>query len=89
MMPPYDMPAGDGEPPKEGTTVTAGAPKNPNVPSATERAARCCTEAKIASRISPKKDAATRSSPALVLNVSHSIWAACISVRGREENGYQ
>ena len=38
MMPPYDMPAGDGEPPKEGTTVTAGAPKNPNVPSATEDA---------------------------------------------------
>ena len=36
MMPPYDMPAGDGEPPKEGTTVTAGVPKDPNVPSATE-----------------------------------------------------
>ena len=36
MMPPYDMPAGDGEPPKEGTTVTAGAPKDPSIPSATE-----------------------------------------------------
>jgi FeS assembly SUF system protein len=26
MMPPYDMPAGEGEPPKEGDVVRAGAP---------------------------------------------------------------
>lgn len=36
MMPPYDIPADDGEPPKEGTTVKSGAPKDPSVPSATE-----------------------------------------------------
>ena len=38
MMPPYEMPADDGEPPKEGATVRSGAPKDPNVPSATEDA---------------------------------------------------
>jgi FeS assembly SUF system protein len=38
MMPPYEMPAGDGEPPQEGATVRAGAPKDPNIPAATEEA---------------------------------------------------
>ena len=38
MMPPYDMPAGEDEPPKEGTTVKAGAPKDPSVPTANEDA---------------------------------------------------
>jgi FeS assembly SUF system protein len=38
MMPPYEMPADDGEPPKEGATVRSGAPKDPNIPSATEDA---------------------------------------------------
>jgi FeS assembly SUF system protein len=38
MMPPYEMPAGDGEPPKEGATVRSGAPKDPAVPVATEDA---------------------------------------------------
>ncbi len=35
-MPPYDIPADDGAPPKEGTTVVSGAPKDSSVPSATE-----------------------------------------------------
>ena len=38
MMPPYEMPAGDGEPPKEGTTARAGAPKDSAVPTADEEA---------------------------------------------------
>jgi len=38
MMPPYDMPAGDGEPPKEGETVRAGVPRDPSVPVAGEDA---------------------------------------------------
>lgn len=38
MMPPYEIPADDGEPPKEGATVRSGAPKDPAVPSATEDA---------------------------------------------------
>jgi FeS assembly SUF system protein len=38
MMPPYDMPAGEGEPPKEGTTVKAGEPKDPSIPTAGEDA---------------------------------------------------
>ncbi len=36
MMPPYDMPAGDGEPPKEGEIIRSGTPKDPTVPNATE-----------------------------------------------------
>ena len=36
MMPPYEMPAGEGDPPKEGATVRAGEPKDPNIPAANE-----------------------------------------------------
>ena len=36
MMPPYEMPAGDGEPPKEGETIRSGSPKDPATPNATE-----------------------------------------------------
>lgn len=36
MMPPYDMPAGDGEPPKEGDKITAGRPLPPGTPVASE-----------------------------------------------------
>ncbi len=32
MMPPYDMSASDGEPPKEGDSVKAGSPRSPEVP---------------------------------------------------------
>jgi len=32
MMPPYEMAAGDGEPPKEGDSVRAGSPRDPSVP---------------------------------------------------------
>ena len=39
MMPPYDMPAGEGEPPKEGATVKAGAPKDASIPTANLRVA--------------------------------------------------
>ncbi len=38
MMPPYEMSAGDGEPPKEGDSVHAGAPRDPAVPVADEDA---------------------------------------------------
>jgi FeS assembly SUF system protein len=38
MMPPYEMPAGEGEPPKEGATVKAGEPKDPSLPTAGEDA---------------------------------------------------
>lgn len=38
MMPPYEMPAGDGEAPHEGDSVTAGAPRDPAVPVADEDA---------------------------------------------------
>jgi FeS assembly SUF system protein len=30
MMPPYEMSAGDGEPPKEGDSVKAGSPRSPD-----------------------------------------------------------
>ena len=36
MMPPYEMPAGDGEPPKEGETIRSGSPKDPTIPNASE-----------------------------------------------------
>jgi len=36
MMPPYDMSASDGEPPKEGDSVKAGSPRSPEVPVANE-----------------------------------------------------
>lgn len=36
MMPPYEMPAGDGEPPKEGETIRSGSPKDPAIENATE-----------------------------------------------------
>ena len=36
MMPPYELPAGDGEPPKEGETIRSGSPKDPVIPNATE-----------------------------------------------------
>ena len=36
MMPPYEMPAGDGEPPKEGETIRSGSLKDPTIPNATE-----------------------------------------------------
>lgn len=38
MMPPYEMSAGDGEPPKEGDSVRAGAPRDLQVPVAGEEA---------------------------------------------------
>jgi FeS assembly SUF system protein len=38
MMPPYEMNAGDGEPPKEGDSVRAGEPRDPSVPVAGEEA---------------------------------------------------
>jgi FeS assembly SUF system protein len=36
MMPPYEMSAGDGDPPKEGDSVRAGSPRDPAVPVAGE-----------------------------------------------------
>lgn len=36
MMPPYELPAGEGEPPKEGETIRSGSPKDPTIPPATE-----------------------------------------------------
>lgn len=36
MMPPYEMSAGDEDPPKEGDTIKAGAPKNPEIEVADE-----------------------------------------------------
>ena len=36
MMPPYEMSAGDGDPPKEGDSIYSGAPRDPNVPVANE-----------------------------------------------------
>jgi len=36
MMPPYEISAGDGDPPKEGDSVYAGSPRDPAVPVATE-----------------------------------------------------
>jgi FeS assembly SUF system protein len=36
MMPPYEMSAGDGEPPKEGDSVKAGTPRDPSIPAAGE-----------------------------------------------------
>ncbi len=36
MMPPYELPAGDGDPPKEGETIRSGSPKDPTLPTATE-----------------------------------------------------
>jgi len=36
MMPPYDIAAGDGEPPKEGDSITSGSPRDPAVPVADE-----------------------------------------------------
>lgn len=36
MMPPFEMSAGDGDPPKEGDTIKAGAPKNPEIETAEE-----------------------------------------------------
>lgn len=38
MMPPYEMSASDGDPPKEGDSVRAGAPRDPQVPVADEEA---------------------------------------------------
>jgi FeS assembly SUF system protein len=38
MMPPYEMAADDGEPPKEGDSVKSGSPRNPEVPVANEDA---------------------------------------------------
>ena len=38
MMPPYEMSAGDGEPPKEGDAVVSGSPRDPSVPVANEDA---------------------------------------------------
>ncbi len=38
MMPPYEMPAGEGEVPKEGDTVRSGAPKDPAIATANEEA---------------------------------------------------
>jgi len=38
MMPPYEMNAGDGEPPKEGDSVRSGQPRDPAVPVAGEEA---------------------------------------------------
>src|SRR4051812_43717837 len=38
MMPPYEMSAGDGDPPKEGDSVRAGTPRDPSVPVAGEEA---------------------------------------------------
>jgi FeS assembly SUF system protein len=38
MMPPYEMSAGDGEPPKEGDSVKAGGPRDPAVSVADEDA---------------------------------------------------
>ena len=38
MMPPYEMSAGDGEPPKEGDSVKAGSPRDPAVPVAGDEA---------------------------------------------------
>jgi FeS assembly SUF system protein len=38
MMPPYEMPAGDGEPPKEGESIRSGSPKDPAIPTAAEDA---------------------------------------------------
>jgi len=38
MMPPYELSAGDGEPPKEGDSVTSGAPRDPAIPVASEDA---------------------------------------------------
>ena len=38
MMPPYEMSAGDGEPPKEGDSVYAGSPRDPGLPVADEEA---------------------------------------------------
>lgn len=36
MMPPYEMSAGEGDPPKEGDSVRAGSPRDPSVPVAGE-----------------------------------------------------
>ena len=36
MMPPYSLPAGDGETPEEGDTVRSGAPRDPTVPASSE-----------------------------------------------------
>lgn len=36
MMPPYEMPAGDGEPPKEGERIVSGEPLAPGVKVASE-----------------------------------------------------
>jgi FeS assembly SUF system protein len=36
MMPPYEMPAGDGEPPKEGDKITSGSPLVAGTPIANE-----------------------------------------------------
>lgn len=36
MMPPYDMPAGDGDPPKEGDRITSGNPLAPGTTVANE-----------------------------------------------------
>src|ERR1700761_2437501 len=38
MMPPYEMPAGDGEPPKEGEQIRSGSLKDPPIPTADEEA---------------------------------------------------
>ncbi len=36
MMPPYEMSADEGDPPKEGDTIKSGAPKNPEIETADE-----------------------------------------------------
>ena len=38
MMPPYELAAGDGDPPKEGDSVRAGTPRDPAIPVADEDA---------------------------------------------------
>jgi FeS assembly SUF system protein len=38
MMPPYELPAGEGDPPKEGQATKSGSPKDPSIPTANEEA---------------------------------------------------
>ncbi len=38
MMPPYELPPSEGEPPKEGDTIRSGTPKEPAIPTADEDA---------------------------------------------------
>ena len=38
MMPPYELPPSEGDPPKEGETIRSGVPKEPAVPTADEDA---------------------------------------------------